>query len=79
MPEHPEDLHDALEVEFQQAYNSEKKHKTRITWEERGPLIRHPTMFEDTWKGLLEAEKGILELNRRHKALTYGTNRDECE
>jgi hypothetical protein len=70
---HPEDLYDALEVEFQQAMlqNPQKKHKTRVTWEERGHLIRHLTMTEETWKTLPTAQKGILERNRHHKAVTY--------
>jgi IS30 family transposase len=71
--EHPEDLYDALEVEFQQAMiqNPEKRHKTRITREERGHLIRHLTMTEEAWKALPTAEKDTVERNRRHKALTY--------
>jgi hypothetical protein len=71
--EHPEDLYDALEVEFQQAmlYNLERKHETQITWEERGFLVQHLTMSEDTWKALPKAEKGILGRNQRHKAPTY--------
>jgi hypothetical protein len=48
--EHPEDLYDALEVQFKREVlnNPEKKPKTRITWEERRHLIRHLTMSEDT-------------------------------
>ena len=71
--EHPEDLYDTLQVEFEQAmiHNPERKHKTHVTREERGHLIRHLTMTEERWKALPKAEKGILKRNHRHKALTY--------
>jgi len=63
--EHPEDLYNALEVEFRQAMiqNPEKRYKTQITQEERGHLIRHLTMTEEAWKALPTAEKDILKRN----------------
>ena len=73
LSEHPEDLYDALEVEFGKAmiYNPKKKNKARLSFEDRGHMIRHLTMTEDAWRKLPSTEKGSQERNRRVKALKY--------
>jgi hypothetical protein len=73
LSEHPEDLYDTLEVEFNKAMikNPNRRNKTRLTFEERGHMIRHLTMTESTWRDLPTSEKGSQERNRRVKALKY--------
>jgi hypothetical protein len=73
LSEHPEDLYDALQVEFDKAMvnNPNRRNKTRLTFEERGHMIRHLTMTESTWKNLPTLEKGSQERNRRSKAFKY--------
>jgi hypothetical protein len=48
LSEHPEDLYDALQVEFDKAMikNPNRRNKTRLTFEERGHMIRHLTMSD---------------------------------
>jgi hypothetical protein len=67
LSEHPEDLYDALEVEFNKAIinNPSRRNKTRLTFEDRGHMIRHLTMTESIWQSLPTAEKGNQERNRR--------------
>lgn len=73
LSEHPEDLYDALEVEFDKAMikNPNRRNKARLTFEERGHMIRHLTMTESTWRDLPTSEKGSQERNRRVKALKF--------
>jgi hypothetical protein len=73
LSEHPEDLYNTLEVEFNRAmtHNPNRKNKARVTYEERGHMIRHLTMSEAAWKALPPSEKGSQERNRRAKALKY--------
>jgi hypothetical protein len=82
--EHPEDLYDTLQVEVEQAmiHNPEKKNKARITREERGHLIRHLTMTQETWKSLPTSKsphffemKGTL-LMRKAEVLSAGTDHE---
>jgi hypothetical protein len=48
LSQHPEDLYDALQVEFDKAmvHNPSRRNKARVTFEERGHMIRHLTMSE---------------------------------
>jgi hypothetical protein len=71
--QHPEDLYDALEVEFNKAmiHNPNRRNKSRLTFEARRHMIRHLTMTETTWKDLPSSNKGSQERNRRQKALKY--------
>jgi hypothetical protein len=73
LSEHPEDLYDALEIEFNKAMiqNQSRRNKARLTFEERGHMIRHLTMTETEWRDLPSSEKDSRERNRRAKALKY--------
>jgi hypothetical protein len=73
LSEHPEDLYDALQVEFEKAMinNPNRRNKTRLTFKERGHMIRHLIMTDTNWKELPPSDKGSQERNRRLKALKY--------
>jgi hypothetical protein len=60
LSQHPEDLYDALQVEFDKAMvkNLTRRNKTRLTFEERGHMIRHLTMTDSAWRDLPTSEKG---------------------
>jgi ABC-type uncharacterized transport system YnjBCD ATPase subunit len=66
-------LYDALQVEFDKAMvkNPTRRNKTRLTFEERGHMIRHLTMTESAWRDLPTSEKGNQERNKRAKALKF--------
>jgi hypothetical protein len=48
LSEYPEDLYNTLEVEFNRAiiYNSNRKNKARVIYEERGYIIRYLIILE---------------------------------
>jgi hypothetical protein len=73
LSEHPEDLYDTLQVEFDRAIinNSNRRNKTRLIFKERGYIIRHLTMTESTWRDLPTLEKSNQKRNRRAKTLKY--------
>jgi hypothetical protein len=58
--EHPEDLYDALQVEFKKAIinNLNRRNKTRLTFKERGYMIRYLIMTDINWKELSPLNKG---------------------
>jgi hypothetical protein len=51
LSEHPEDLYDALEIEFNKAmiHNQSRRNKAQLTFKERSHMIRHLTMTEAKW------------------------------
>jgi hypothetical protein len=60
LSEHPEDLYDALQVEFEKAMinNPNRRNKTRLTFKKRGHMIRHLIMTDINWKELPPSDKG---------------------
>jgi ABC-type uncharacterized transport system YnjBCD ATPase subunit len=52
-------------------HNPNRKNKARVTFEERGHMIRRLTISDAAWKALPPSEKGSQERNRRQKALKY--------
>jgi hypothetical protein len=67
LSDHPKDLYDALEVEFNKAIinNPTRRNKTRLTFKDRGHMIRHLIITESIWQSLPIAEKDNQERNRR--------------
>jgi hypothetical protein len=51
--------------------NLARQNKTRLTFEERGHMIRHLTMTDSAWRDLPTSEKSNQERNRRAKALKF--------